>query len=131
MNKFHLYTRMTIAIVGALVISEFLIQDVFVASTPRVRPDLADHFVTQTMALINVDNYIAFFSGKKNNNLESSEYKPTIIKGVYAKETEDISLMEVRVDEVDWVQVPYTKKNGTTEMIKIPAGTDAPPPGLF
>lgn len=112
--------------------SEFLTQDVFVANTPRVRPDLADHLVTQTMALINVDNYIAFFSGKKrNDNLANAEYQPTIIKGVYAKETEDTSLMEVRVDEVDWTEVSYTKQDGTTEMIKIPAGTQPPPPGLF
>lgn len=132
MNKFHLYTRITIALVAALVMAEFLMQDVFVAGTPRVRPDLADSLVRRTMALINIDNYVAFFRGDRgSDNLASSDYQPTIIKGVYAKETEDISLMEVRVDEVDWVEVSYLKKDGTTEMIKIPAGTQPPPPGLF
>lgn len=132
MDRFHLFTRITIAIVGALVMSEFLIQDVFVASTPRVRPDLADHLVTETLALINVDNYMAFFSGKtRDNSIASKDFQPTIIRGVYAKEDSTTSAMQVRVDEVQWTQVPYIKKDGTTIMLKIPSGTQPPPPGLF
>ena len=131
MNNFHKYTRITIALVGALVMAEFLMQDVFVAGTPRVRPDLADHLVNQTMALINIDNYVAFFTGRRNANIANDPYTPTIVKGVYAQETESTSVLEIRVDEVDWTKVPYTKKDGTTIMLKIPAGTQPPAPGLF
>ena len=144
MSKFHLYTRITIALVGALVMSEFLIQDVFVASTPRVRPDLADHLVTQTLALVNIDNYIAFFRGNKNNTtlvasnendakekLKKVPFGPTLIKGVYAKEIENASVIEIRVPEIDWVPVSYTKVNGEVVQLYIPRGEEPPPPGLF
>ena len=132
-GRFHSFTKITIALVAALVTAEFLMQDVFVASTPRVRPDLADHLVEQTLALVNVDNYIAFFRGDNRvpDNIASVSSQPTLIKGVYAKESEDTSVMEVKVNEVEWQDIQYTKKDGSTITLKIPAGTEPPPPGLF
>jgi hypothetical protein len=143
-SKLHMYTRILVAFVGAILVSEFLVRDVFLGATPNVRPDLADRFVERTLALVNVDNYLALFrrgaattNNIANNTPASGEQsveeplRPTLIRGVYAKETSTEVITEIHYEEVQWVDVDYTTKDGTVEKIKIPAGTQPPPPGLF
>lgn len=144
MNKFHIYARITVALVAALLTSQLLVQEVFLGATPNVRPDVADRLVEKSLALINVDNYIAFFRGKNNqsntiakneedakNKLKSVGFQPTLVKGVYAKEIQNAALFEIRIPEVDWVPVSYTKADGEVIQLYIPRGEQPPPPGLF
>ncbi len=132
-GKFHLYTRITVALVAAILVSEFLVQDVFLGATPAVRPDVADRLVERTLAFVNIDNYTAFFRRDRNrsSDIASMPFSTTVVRGVYAKENETTSVVQVKVDEVDWIEVPYTRNDGTVIQLRIPRGTNPPPPGLF
>lgn len=137
-SKLHIYTRILVAFVAAILASEFLVREVFISATPNVRHDLADRLVERSLALVNIDNYIAFFRGQQggpSTNIalqhDPEPYRPTFIKGVYAKETETESITQVRYDEVEWIDIDYQRADGTVETIKIPRGTNPPPPGLF
>lgn len=149
-NKIDFYARILIALVVALLSSELLAREVFVGSTPRVRPDLADSLVTKTLTLVNIDNLrnllrkapsspVAVLpkSGKiktaeqAKQELATMPFTPTGIKGVYAKDTEDAGMVEMRLEEVDWVTVFYEQKDGSIIQLRIPRGTNPPPSGLF
>lgn len=142
-NKIHIYSRISLAIVLAFLTSELLVQEVFLAETPRIRQDLADRVVNTSLAFVNIDNYRNLFQGQGffqkdpnspqsiRDSLAKTPLNPTAIKGVYAKETDNAEQIEIIYDEVDWVQMTYVKKDGTTEIIQIPAGTEPPPPGLY
>jgi len=94
------------------------------------------------LALINIDNYLALFKGKSGSNLAKSEeeakkelekvsLKATLVKGVYAKETENAAFIEVNMNEVSWVGIPYQKASGETIMLRIPQVTKPPASGMF
>jgi len=141
-NKIDFYSKITIAIVLALLTSQLLVKEVFLGYSPRIRSDLADVVMEKGLALINIDNYLALFKGKSGSNLAKSEeeakkelekvsLKATLVKGVYAKETENAAFIEVNMNEVSWVEIPYQKASGETIMLRIPQGTKPPAPGLF
>ena len=143
-NRIDLYSRVSVAIVLALLTSQLLVQEVFLGYSPRVRTDLADRVVETSLAMINFDNYRNFF--RRDSNIESTlaqneaeahdqldkiSFKPTVIKGVYARETENAVETRINIPEIDWIEIDYQKKDGSTVKVKIPRGTDTPPPGLF
>ena len=145
-NRIDLYSRVSVAIVLALLTSQLLVQEVFLGYSPRVRPDLADRVVETTLALVNFDNYRNFFNREErtdytkalaNNENEAREqldrvsFQPTVIKGVYAKETGNAYMTRINVYEIDWVTVDYQRKDGSMIKLEIPRGTDTPPPGMF
>lgn len=146
-TKIDFYSRITIALVAALLTSQLLVREVFLGYSPRIRPDLADVLVERSLALINIDNYLAFFRGKPETLPETGKlaktpeqarqelagipFRETFIKGVLAKETDNASLIQVTMDEVEWVEIPYSRANGELTTIKIPKGQAPPPPGLF
>lgn len=141
-NKIDLYSRIAIALVFALLLSNFLNKNVFIASTPKIRPDLADTVVEKTLALVNIDTYLSLFRGRPTENIAKTKdtakkelaketLKSTLIPGVYAKETPDASLTEMHFEEVQWQSVPYIRANGEQIMINIPKGSTPPPPGMF
>ncbi len=141
-NKIDFYSKITIAIVLALLTSQLLVKEVFLGYSPRIRPDLADVVMEKGLALINIDNYLALFKGKSGSNLAKSEeeakkelekvsLKATLVKGVYAKETENAAFIEVNMNEVSWVEIPYQKASGETIMLRIPQGTKPPASGMF
>ena len=145
MDYISRYSKILVAFVLAIVASELLVKEVFLGYSPQVRPDLADHVVERSMALINTDNYIAFFSGenrppsKREQKENIAQYKEVteqtpavqIVPGVYAKETAEGQYTDVNYHEIQWVEVEYARANGQVEVIKIPAGVEPPPPGLF
>lgn len=141
-NKIDFYSKITIAIVLALLTSQLLVKEVFLGYSPRIRSDLADVVMEKGLALINIDNYLALFKGKSGSNLAKSEeeakkelekvsLKATLVKGVYAKETENAAFIEVNMNEVSWVEIPYQKASGETIMLRIPQGTKPPASGMF
>jgi hypothetical protein len=137
-DKLQLYTRITIALVAAIITMEFLQQNVFVASTPRIRPDLADKLVEKSLALINVDSYISFFRDdsdeKKVKRLMDSVAnvpKRQIVPGVYAAESEYGVYLEVNEKEINFNSLQYQKKDGSIITLEVPEGMEPPPPGLF
>ncbi|MBI4136812.1 hypothetical protein HY469_02005 [Candidatus Roizmanbacteria bacterium] len=145
-NRIDLYSRVSVAIVLALLTSQLLVQEVFLGYSPRVRPDLADRLVETTLTLVNFDNYSNIFNrdsgtdytkalaSNENEAIEQLDHVPfqsTVIKGVYAKETGNAYMSRINVHEVDWVTVDYQRKDGSMIKLEIPRGTQPPPPGLF
>lgn len=140
-SKIHIISKFLVAVIAALIISDILVKDVFVGDTPAVRTDVADRLVTRTLAAVNIDTYISFFSdnGNPRPDLSPETLKDrlanvppqTIAKGVYAKESDDGVITEIHYDEIEWQEFPYRKADGTIVSIKVPKGTVPPPPGLF
>ncbi|MBI4129870.1 hypothetical protein HY468_00990 [Candidatus Roizmanbacteria bacterium] len=145
-RRFEPYSKILIALVLALLTSQLLVREVFLGYSPALRPDIADRFVETALALINVDNYLAFFRGRENQTpLPLGAPTPTpnildqlaaipprqIVKGVYAKETEDVAYTEIHYNEIEWVNYPYRRNDGTQVTIQVPRGQQAPPAGLF
>lgn len=54
-----------------------------------------------------------------------------IVKGVYAKETEDATVTVIEENEIEWQTINYQRADGSVEQIEIPKGVAPPPPGLF
>lgn len=131
------YARIMVAILLAFLASEIMVKEVFLGYTPQVRPDLANRVVDSTLALVNIDSYRAWINGETRQErinrlaLEQENYTNTITPGVYAKETSTASELYINVEEVEWVTIPYVKKNGETINLNIPAGVEPPPPGLL
>ncbi|MCR4263215.1 MAG: hypothetical protein NUV98_00665 [Candidatus Roizmanbacteria bacterium] len=143
-NRIDLYSRVSVAIVLAMLTSQLLVQEVFLGYSPRVRTDLADRVVETSLAMVNFDNYRTMFS--KNREAETAiaqspeealeqlakvPYKKTLISGVYAKETGNAHLTRINVQEIDWVSVDYQKRDGTIITVEIPRGGQKPEPGLY
>jgi len=141
MTKIHIVSRVLVALVAALLISELLVRDVFLGYTPTVRADLADRLVERTLATVNIDTYVSYFTDTDNPRpqLDPDTFKERlaeapatlIVKGVYAKDTQLGTLTEVHYDEIKWNEVDYRRKAGTTQTIRIPEHIQPPPPGLF
>lgn len=139
------YSKILIALVAALLTSQLLVREVFLGYSPTVRTDLADRLVERSLALVNIDRYLALFRGNQQPPGVPGQITPVpsfrdrlaaipprqLVKGVYAKESDEGALTEVRFYEIEWEFVPYQKRDGTTVTIKVPKGQAPPPPGLF
>ena len=140
-SKIHLITKGLVAFVAAVMISEFLVDDVFLGYTPTVRTDVADRIVTRSIAAANIDTYLSYFQDKSKPRpsldgqtlIQRLAEIPSqqIVPGVYAKESDEGSLTEIKYYEIRWKEVPYRRTGGSIETIRIPEGTEPPPPGLF
>lgn len=130
------------ALLLAFAVSELLIREVYISYTPRVRPDLASHLKERAIALTKRSTYLALIgkeqrpeplrlSPQEKKELENKPYSPTFIKGIYAKETANASMVEIKHSEVHWVPISYTKKDGSVITLYIPEGTQPPEAGLF
>lgn len=151
MKKIDFYSRIAIVLVLALLGSEFLVRQVFLGYSPRVRPDLADVVVEKSLALINLDNYRNLFRRNSTQNIASrpqvssfdpAEFqarlgKPVVIpqtimdevkalpriqiaKGVYAQESEKMTLTTINYDEIEWETITYTTKSGNSYRFRVP-----------
>lgn len=144
-RRFEPYSKIFIALVLALLTSQLLVREVFLGYSPALRLDIADRFVETTLALVNVDNYLAFFRGRDETPLPPGVPTPTpgvfdrlagvpprqIVKGVYAKETDEAAVTEIHYNEIEWVEYPYVRNDGTRVTIRVPKGQQPPPVGLF
>lgn len=140
-SKLHIITKGAVAFVAALMISEVLVKDVFLGYTPTVRQDVADRLVDRSIAMANLDTYLSYFDDRSKPRpavdpqtlIERLAEIPSqqIVPGVYAKESDEGYVTEIKYNEITWKDVPYRTNAGMIITIRIPEGTEPPPPGLF
>lgn len=144
--------KIFLVLVFALLISSFAVKEVFLANSPKIRPNLSGYF----LAKMNVtkDNILArlnfnflsrprqeidqtqtgTFAENQTSNGTVEFLKQSlqpITKGVSAASQDGYSYTEVRLNEVEWVQITYTLKNGQTITIQYPKGTEPPPQAIY
>lgn len=131
-------------------ISGFLNNNVFLAGTPRIRPNFHLYIAKNINDIFNRFNFVA-----KNNqsnqtvehqnqtqnqpinenanqlaNLLKKSLEP-VAKGIRAKEINGNSYIEYKLGEVEWVEVGITLKNGQKLKVQYPKGNRPPSADSF
>lgn len=135
MNKI-LYAKLFGAIILAVIVTKLITNNVFIADTPQIKPNLDKVIAINLDSLIN-DNIIArAIKGKPaiaekvekhNQLLQQFSNIPfqQVSKGVYAKNDDKTVVIEYRFGEADWLEYTFTI-NGKEIKIRVPK--DEKPP---
>lgn len=124
--------------------SSFSINNIFLANSPKIRSNLPQYMLakinnTRENILAKLNFNINFFPSSSQNNTITEKQtidflkkslKP-VTKGVSAAYKDAYSYTEFKVDQIEWVKVTYTLKNGKTVTIQYPKGTKPPPKELY
>ncbi|HLL60887.1 MAG TPA: hypothetical protein VK338_04175 [Candidatus Nitrosocosmicus sp.] len=122
------YIKILIALVFAYFIGSFVNNEIFIADSPTVRPNLRGHFIAK------IDSFAekrAPFLAKWIYNFKTSEEKlantpfTVLTKGVYAKSATNIAYIEYKKDEIDWLEYTFIVK-GKEVKINVPKGQNPP-----
>jgi hypothetical protein len=156
-NFYKKYLFIFFAFILAYFLSSFSIKHIFLANSPKIRPNLGGYFLAKMKNT--KDRFLAFFNSniitKSNyqnygnntqlqlppqlastNNKEKIEaflkenLKP-ITKGVRAASVPGYSYTEFRLNEIEWARITYTLKNGKKITIEYPKGTKPPPKEIY
>jgi len=126
MNKKHFYGKMIIVFLLALFLANVGGNDVFIANTPNLRPNLGRHFLAKLNSL---NQNTRLFIAKALNRLPEQKLKDIPLqqftKGVYAKEEGKYSYTVVHENEVDWIEYTFVV-NGKNIKVKVPQGQEPP-----
>lgn len=154
--KYKKYLIAFLALILSFYISIFFIKNVFLANSPKIRPNLGSYYLVKIKNSFNkVSNFIASKSFSNinlnlNQNNQSSinqqntisksrdllmeelskNLKP-ITKGVNAASKDGYNYYEFKLNEIEWVMVEYTLKNGEIIKIRYPKGTNPPPKEIY
>jgi len=122
-----------LAIFLSIIFSNFLIKNVFIANSPKIRPNLV-YYLAQKFFSKDLSNKIS----KRNNvNNVKSQNKVLIFsqinknnfipinKGVYASDLKKGNYLLIKENEVEWVIYTFTI-NGKEIKIKVPKGEPTP-----
>lgn len=142
-------TKLFLALTLAYFVSSFSIENIFLADSPMVRPNLDTYFLAKIsntkdniLAKLNFDFSLPNFNLLPSNNLAENRnmeekikfLKSTlqpVAKGVSAAEKDGYSYTEFKLDEIEWAQITYTLKSGKTVTIQYPKGTNPPPQAIY
>lgn len=140
MNKKLFYTKILIVLVLGLVAVRILVPEIFLANTPRIKPNLDKYIAFRVNNLLERgNNFIARIFNRKSepsqeqlvqtvqtaeDSLKNIPFKQ-MTKGVYAKSNNNISYTIVRDNEIDWVEYSFDIK-GKQVKIKVPRGEQPP-----
>lgn len=148
-NNYKNLTKFLIALVLAYSVSNFSIKNLFLADSPKIRPNLDQYFLakinnTKENILAKLDfgsmfpkfnlepasNFVANQNREETVNFLKSTLKP-VTKGVSAAEKDGYSYTEFKLDEIEWAQITYTLSDGKQITIQYPKGTNPPPKGIY
>jgi len=143
------YFIVFLALVVSYYIANFSINNLFLADSPKIRPNLDQYFLAKinttknnVLAKLNFsflfpqfnlgsnNNFVANKNRKETINFLKSTLKP-VAKGVNAASKDGYNYYEFKVNEIEWVMIEYTLKNGQTVKIKYPKGTNPPPKEIY
>lgn len=133
----------------AYLLSSFSIKNVFLADSPRIRSNL-DHYLLakinnvkeNVLAKLNFGSLLPQFNQVPNNNLAATKNREETInflknslkpvtRGISAAEKDGYSYTEFKLNEIEWVQISYTLKDGRVVNIEYPKGTNPPPKEIY
>jgi hypothetical protein len=123
-KKLQLYFKILIAFIFGFFLSSFLIQKIFLAGTPKIRPNAFSNLALEIKN--NTHSLIALFI-KQHSPKEVLKDVPLkkISKGVYGKTRGNYSYTLIKTDEIEWKEYTF---NINGKEIKIKAPKDQEPP---
>jgi len=129
-KKLQLYFKILITFIFGFFLSSFLIQKIFLAGTPKIRPNAFSNLALEIKN--NTRSLIALFIKRPSPKemltpkeiLEDVPLK-TISKGVYGKTRGNYSYTLIKIDEIEWKEYTFNI-NGKEIKIKFPK--DQKPP---
>lgn len=149
-NNYKNLIKIFLVLVFVYLISIFLIKDIFMAYSPKIRPNLGSYFLAKInktkkniLAKLNFNfNLFPSFNIPSSNNIASNQNQEEIVnflksslkpisKGVSAATKGNYSYTQFRLNEIEWVQISYTLKNGRVINIEYPKGTNPPPREIY
>lgn len=114
--------KLILSIILGYTISTFLINNVFIANTPKINPFIARSLFDNLNNFINEGEKKDILNNK--NDKRKEDFYP-ITKGIYAKEAKREKTILIRDKEVNWKIYQY-EVNGKKISIKIPEGEELP-----
>ena len=148
-QKISIYLKILAVFLVALLISKILTNNIFLAGSPKIRPNLGNYLafkIKNTTANLLAKITINFPSFPKRQNLEIATSQPIteqetmnflkgslkpVAKGVSAASKDNYSYTVYKMDEIEWVQISYTLKDGRVINIEYPKGTNPPPKEIY
>jgi hypothetical protein len=123
-KKLQLYFKILITFIFGFFLSSFLIQKIFLAGTPRIRPNAFSNLALEIKN--NTYSLIALFI-KQPSPKEILKDVPlkTISKGVYGKTKENYSYTLIKINEIEWKEYTFNI-NGKEINIKVPKDQQPP-----
>lgn len=128
MKKKVFYLKIVVSLVFSFLAVQGLSQTVFLASTPRLRPNLLETTLARLSSIFDSSDNIA--ERRLQNAPPPSERLQNvpfidIAKGVQAKGDGSSSYTVINEAEVDWVEYHFTVK-GQQLVIRVPKGAQPP-----
>jgi len=123
--------KIFLVLLFSFLFSSFLIKNVFIANSPKIRPYLGNYFAFKIKDLFKNFSNLAFYglSSRQatNTTIEKLKNKPPIPigKGVYARIDNKDALIEINLEGVDFIEYTFTI-NGKEVKIKVPKGEPTP-----
>lgn len=137
MNKKFFYIKILIVIVLSIVAVKIITPEIFLANTPRFRPDLNNYLASKANDLFGSGNFIAnlfnwrFEPSQEQlaQTVEATKEKlkgvpfQQLTKGVYAKSGGNTSYTIIKENEIEWLEYTFNVK-GREIKIKVPRGEE-------
>ena len=169
LSNYKNWGKIFLILVLAFLVSSFSIKNIFLAESPKIRPNLSGYFLAKInntkdniLAKLNFNVNFSSPSNNVNDNEQQSDngvqfdnnntsnsvaqrpnqnsnatieflkqsLKP-ITKGVSAASQDGYNYTEIKLNEIEWVQITYTLSNGEAVTIEYPKGTEPPPKEVY
>lgn len=143
------YLGIFLVLAVAVVISHLTIKNVFLANSPIIRPNLSSTLASlikekssslavlinslrskPTTSTITAKREEKEVSIEKTQELKNIPFSP-VAKGVYAKSDRGHTIINLRLNEIEFVEHIFKLSNGQEVKINIPKGAAAPPQELL
>lgn len=127
MNR-KLYIKILIALVLSFATATLLKREVFIADTPKVKPDLQERLVARIKDARkgNLEFIGQIFDPRTLEQKLQNVPLQQLTKGVYAKSKGNISYTEIKQGQVEWREYSFVV-DGKTVKIRVPKGESPPP----
>ena len=141
--------KIFLILVFAFAVSYFFEKNIFLADSPKIRPNLDVYFLAKInnvkeniLARLNLGSLLPQFNQVPNNNLVATKNREETInflknnlkpitKGVSAASKDNYSYTEFKLNEIEWAQITYTLSSGKQVTIQYPKGTTPPPKTIY
>lgn len=134
--KIKFYSLILGTMIFSFFVSKILVGQVFLANSPKMRPlsSIIARINFHPVAFLNNLTNISFRQRNIQNQQTTAALNSalkSVARGVQASTVGNNSLTVYNIDEVTWVRINYTLKNGKTVIVDYPLGTDPPPIEAF
>ncbi|GIW64469.1 MAG: hypothetical protein KatS3mg092_0402 [Patescibacteria group bacterium] len=130
--KNYLKLKIILVIFFSLILSRFMVDNIFIAHSPKIRKNLGSYLAMKIN--LGYQDLIAKLKGDyfKKQELEKAiterlkKNLQPITKGVRATSENNYSYVEFNLSEIEWNYVIFTLKDGRKIQVRYPKGTNPP-----